>query len=417
MEGDAPTADTTGALGAAGAAAPTPGLGQTPGGQPQLSQPPPHPLTPVRLVFDVTFVGPIAPPPSPPPVIAALPRVEAPPPAPVSDAVLAIPLGTRRLVAMALDLLTRPDAGLRSASFYVGFMLLLTAGPLAALVTAAALALGPDAFGPGTVPGTWAAWTGLAALPALLGYIAVTVEARSLAVAVIGGRAEGRPLRLRESISVARRRFWRVLGAGLVTGILTTAGSYVATSVADAVLGPIEALDLVVNLVAGLLVGAPFVYATAGIVMGEVGVGEAISRSIRLARARKRLAIVVAMFGILSQLIVVLGLNVGLDTVSRVADGAGLVEALPAALAIPVVAALVFALGTLTFLVAAIAAAPSVHAFAALTHYTNGLELGRREPLAVRHVWDPWVTPGLAIGAGIALLALLAGIASLPAWV
>ena len=44
---------------------------------------------------------------------------------------------------------------------------------------------------------------------------------------------------------------------------------------------------------------------------------------------------------------------------------------------VPIAAMLVFAIGTLTFLVEAIAAAPAVHAFAALTHYTHGLEVGR----------------------------------------
>lgn len=371
--------------------------------------PPSPPFAPARTVFDGGFIGPLLPPrPAGPGEGAGIPVAPA-----VSEAVLAIPLGTRQLVATALDLLTRTDAGLRSASFYIGFVMLLTVGPLAVLFGLVWLTLGADAFGPDTVPGQWAGWLLLAAPPAFLGYLAASVDARVLATAVIGGRAEGRPLRLRESIAVVRRRFWRVLGAQVLVGTLTSIATLVASSVADRVIGPVEAVDFGISLVVGLIAGAPFVYVTAGIVIGEVGVFDAVRRSIRLVRARPRLALVVMLFGVLSQFIVVLGLSVGLDTLFRVGMGAGLEKGFPPVLAVPVGAALVFALGTLTFLVEAIAAAPAVYAFAALTHYTRGLELGRREPLPVRRLWDPYLTPGLAMGAAIALFALLGGILSL----
>jgi hypothetical protein len=329
--------------------------------------------------------------------------------------VLAIPLGTRQLVSTALDLLTRTDAGLRSASFYIGFMMLVTVAPMAALFVLAWLTLGDAAFSATGDPGAWAGWLALAALPAVLGYIAAGVDARILATAVIGGRAEGRPLRLRESIAVVRRRFWRVLGAEILVGIVTSIASFAASAaVAAAIGGVVEAVDFAVSLLVSLVAGAPFVYVTAGIVIGEVGVGEAIRRSFTLVRTRKQLAIVVMLFGILSQLIVVLGLSIGLDAVARLTLGAGFEDSFPLALVVPVTAALVFALGTLTFLVEAIAAAPAVYAFAALTHYTHGLDLGRGRPLPVRRPWDPYLTPGLAIAAAIALLALLGGISSLP---
>ena len=60
-------------------------------------------------------------------------------------------------------------------------------------------------------------------------------------------------------------------------------------------------------------------YVSAGIVLGEVGAFEAIQRSIRLAIARKRLAVVVALFGILSQFIVLFGISIGADVVVRLA--------------------------------------------------------------------------------------------------
>jgi hypothetical protein len=337
-----------------------------------------------------------------------------PPTPPVTEAVLAIPLGTRQLVAVSLDLLTRSDAGLRSASFYIGLMLLLTVAPVVILFALVWLTLGEDAFRFGFELPRWYGWLVLAALPATAGYLVASVEATALATAVIGGRAEGRPLRLRESIAVVRRRFWSVLGAQLVVGIVTSIASFAVTSTTDALIGPVDAVDFGISLVVGLVVGAPFVYVTAGVIIGEVGVVQAIRRSIRLVVARKRLAVVVTLFGVLSQFIVVFGLGAGLDTVFRLAIGAGLEDTFPPVLAVPIAAALMFALGTLTFLVAAIAAAPAVHAFAALTHYTRGLEVGRRQPLRGRRPWDPYLTPGLAIGAAIALVALLGGISTLP---
>ncbi len=357
--------------------------------------------------------GPLLPP--PPPWIHRAPVVP-----PVTEAVLAIPLGPRRLVGQALDLLTRSDSGLRSASFYIGFLLLATVGPAIALLGIAVVVAPGGPFGR-PVPGdprsyqqaAWAGWLTLAAIPAFLGYLAASVESRALAAAVIGGRAEGRPLRLRESIAIARRRFWSILGAQILVGIVSTIFSLVADWAVGTVVRDETALSFAISLIVGLVVGAPFVYVPAGIVLGEASAMEAIRRSIRLARTRKRLAVVVTLFTLFSQILVLLGFSAGADVFYRLGSSTGLLEAFPVPLVVPVVAALVFAFGTLQFLVEAIAAAPAVHAFEALTHYTAGLEQGRREPLAVRHWWDPWFTPGLTICAAIALLSLVVGVLTL----
>lgn len=396
-----------GAMPAAGAGSPPP--------------PPPPPRDVGATRYDPGFVGPLLPPPPPGPMGKALagaggpgagiqaPSAAAPA---VTDAVLSIPLGTRELVAQALDLLTRPDAGLRSASFYIGFILLVTVTPLVALLALAFTSGSVDPFD-AVAAESWAGWMSLAAVPAVLGYLAAGVEARALATAVIGGRVEGRPLRLRESIALARRRFWRILVAQLLLGLAATlAGSAVSAGVA-AVVGAADAIDFGVSLLVSVLVSAPFVYVPAGIVLGEVRVMEAIRRSVRLVRFRKGLAVVVALFSVLSQFIVLLGLGAGLDAVARAVSGAGLGESVPAALVVPMAAAVVFALGTLVFLVEAIAAAPAVHAFAALTHYTRGLETGRLEPVRGTGLWHPWMTPGLAAVALVALVALLGGVTAL----
>ncbi|HEY4752264.1 MAG TPA: hypothetical protein VIH37_03195, partial [Candidatus Limnocylindrales bacterium] len=88
----------------------------------------------------------------------------------------------------------------------------------------------------------------------------------------------------------------------------------------------------------------------------------------------------------------------------------GVTDTFPPALVVPLVAALVFAYGTLVLLTEAIAAAPAVHAFLALTHYAGGLERGRREPAPIRRAWDPWFTPGLVAGGALGLTGLVAGL-------
>jgi hypothetical protein len=421
---------------------PPPNLGPPPapapfGGVPRFDATAPQPPLPPPIA---PLPPPIAPqPPPPPPATPAYggPGAlgpfggtgpgTAPAPAPVSEAVLAIPLGIRELVRQSLDLLTRRDAGLRGASFYIGFMLLVTFGPMAVILGLMFTVPGimdipsPDAAAPGIAPapdvdpGAWPAWILLAMLPAALGYLAAGVEARSMATAVIGGRVEGRPLRLRESISVARRRFWSVLGAQVLIGIVSFSVSMIVQVVLTLALQGGDELVFGVSLVVAVIIGAPFVYVPAGIILGEVDIVEAIRRSLRLVRMRKMLAVVVTLFSVLSQFIVLFGLSQGIDIIGRLLIGAGVVEQFPPPLVVPVAAALVFAAGTLTFLVEAIAAAPAVHAFAALTHYTHGLQAGRDNPVGGRSLWSPWVTPGLALCALTGLLALVGAVLTLPA--
>jgi hypothetical protein len=322
---------------------------------------------------------------------------------------------------VSLDLLTRRDAGLRGASFYVGFMLLVSLAPLIVifgLLLTLPMVSEPvfaDAYEPGGASAAWLGWLLLAAVPAGLGYVAAGTDARSLATAVIGGRVEGRPLRLRESISLARQRFWQVLGAQLLIGVVTAIVSSVVQVVVGIGLGLGDEPLFGVSLLLSVAASAPFVYVPAGIVLGEVGMFDAITRSWQLVRLRKRLAVVVALFSVVGQFIVLLGLSNGIDIVSRVLVGTGVAEDFPRPLVVPIAAALVFALGTLTFVVEAIAAAPAVHAFAALTHYTRGLQDGRDRPVAGRGLFSPWLTPGMALVTIVALLALVGAVLTLPA--
>lgn len=359
------------------------------------------------LQFDNAFVGPLLPPP-PPAGVGPPPR-----PAP-TEAVLAIPLAPRKLAGQAFDLLTRSDSGLRGASFYIGFLLTVTVGPAVALVALGALAVSVSGDGSNAyAPPVWVLWLMLAFVPAVLGYLGAAVDARGVAVAVIGGRAEGRPLRLRESIAIARARFWQLLAAQVVVGIGSAIAGAIATAIVDSVIPQVEAIDTAITLLTALIVGAPFTYAAVGIVLGGVDAGEALRRSVGLARRRPALAVTVALFSVGSQFIVLLGVMAGAEASSLVVAGLRLDEGFPLPLVVPVVAALVFAFGTLLFLAEAFAAAPAVYAFEALTHYTAGLERGRRAPASTRHALDPWFTVGLSVTAAVAVLALVAGVLSL----
>jgi hypothetical protein len=360
-----------------------------------------------RLAYDGAFIGPILPPPT------STASTDLPQPDRVSDAVLAIPHGTRQLVAQALDLLTRQDSGLRTASFYIGFIVLVSVVPVVILVgLGATLATPIFERGGGSSLDTPIV---VAMAIAVGGYLAATVEARAIATAVIGGRAEGRPLTMRQAIAVARRRFWRLLGANIVVGLVAGLLSTLIELPLGFVFGNVQAINFGISLAIGTLVSAPFVYVPSGIILGEVGVFEAIQRSLGLAGARKQLAIVVALFGILSQFIVVFGVSIGADVVARIGEGAGILESFPPVLVIPLAAALVFAFGTLLFLVESITAAPAVFAFEALTHYTHGLQAGRDHPAAGSSIFSPWFSRPLALAAIVALLALGVGLVGMSA--
>ncbi|MCJ7712618.1 MAG: hypothetical protein MUQ32_17500, partial [Chloroflexi bacterium] len=335
----------TGPGGGAGGALP-PGLPPAPG-IPGLA-------VGTRPIFDGTFVGPMLPPPPPaptPPAPPPLPRpgwiqayqgpVIAPPPTPPqpTDAVLAIPLTIRGIVKESLDMLTRSDSGLRGASFYIGFIMLVTVGPLVALIALVIAGQGEAIFGPTSATGSafdpepadlaWAGWLALAAIPGMLGYVAATVEARTLVTAVIGARAEGRPLRLTESIALARKGFWPVLGLQVLVAIISSFAALLVSVAVLFALGPVEPISYGLQLVLGLLIGTPVVYVPAAIVLGGTGITESLRRSFRLVRARRRLAIVVTLFGLISQFVVLFGLSAGLDAVARFSVGTGLTESFP----------------------------------------------------------------------------------------
>jgi hypothetical protein len=386
-------------------------------------------------------------PPAPPPPPPALPAPPAPPP-PEPSPLEALPGTAGRILAASFDLLVSCRNELRSGSLYLGLILLVTVGPLVLLIWGM-VASGqdldlsfedPNAFSEAMasrLSGVAGALTATGFV-ATAGLIVTAVEGQAVAVALLASRAAGRPLSLRAAVMRSRAVFWRLVRGGLVVGI------------------PLGILELSVEILLGAdgqsaqgaqlvasavrtLAGVPFAYVATGIVIGDVGALEAVRRSMRLASTRRRIALMVAVFAALAQYLLLFGLDAGGDLIVRVAQPLGL-DPQAGPLAVVAVAALasvfILALGTLQFTVLAIATAPQVAAFLSLTHFTGGLDRAQRAEAVVPPPAIPaigpdgrpsywgvpvaatpfrWLTRPLLIGVGIALLAMLAGVAQVAA--
>ncbi|HJW21845.1 MAG TPA: hypothetical protein VJ506_05390, partial [Candidatus Limnocylindrales bacterium] len=189
----------------------------------------------------------------------------------------------------------------------------------------------------------------------------------------------------------ARQVFWRYGFAAFVVGILSTV---IATLVdlAVGVLGHADSFGggLVGTLIATLGV-APFGYILTAIVIGDVDGAAALGRSITLALARPRLALVVAAFAFLASTIQVLGLGVALDLVDRIVTflDPGLEQDAGLLVAIPAIAIALVAFGSLGLTVGAVTAAPQITAFLGLTHFTGGLDRARSHPTSLTSPTEP----------------------------
>jgi hypothetical protein len=346
---------------------------------------------------------------------AGPPRVEpqptarlAPEPPPV--------VGTRQLIGAGFDLLLRSGDQMRRASFYIGLIVLGTAGPFALGLWGSLLAA--DAFA-GLAPGASDAATGWLALLMLLllaGVVVASVESTAVAIALLGGAFAGRPVTIPEAVQRSRMTFWLLVVASLVVSI--------PTLIVQEVIGQATEVGLVIGLVVGTLIQAPFVYAQAGIVLGGVGPIEALKRSVRIVRARKVAAIILAILPSVYWLLILLGFGAGVDLAIRAIDALGLgADSGPAGVALVtlVIVMVAFALGTLLFTVTAIIYAPQAVMFVGLTRATMGLD--RVRPGGDHDVDRPapgrprfrWLTRPMLLGfalGGAALAGYLATISS-----
>jgi hypothetical protein len=310
---------------------------------------------------------------------ATAPSRDADTASPSADAGSGIPPvgSTRALLGRSFDLLGRSTDDMRRASFYIGAVVLGTTGPFAL----ATWGLEIVTLDRSTVD---AARIYLDADPLLivLGLLAVAgvgvaaVESRTLSAAILGGRMAGRPATTRQALARSRMAFW----GAVVAAIIVTLPVGFAQAVVGELLIPADApeeLVAAVSTVVAALVGAPFAYILAGIVLGGVDPFESTVRSIRVFHARRLAAVLVAAIESVALLLLVLGLDAGLDVAARVAGALGLGPASdPFGLALTTagIVAVLFALGTLLFTVYAITIAPQVVMFVGLTHATFGLD-------------------------------------------
>jgi hypothetical protein len=297
-----------------------------------------------------------------------------PPPTPVWPRVGAVLSGS-------FDLVTQSRIQVRNASLYIGLLGLLSVGPLV-------LALISDAprIDWLTFEGI-SGWTVLAGTVAVLGAVAVGIESQIIGVAILGGARAGRPLSLREALRRSRQVFWRVFRASLAVNGLAGIVSYGLARFLDGVFGEAtDAAPVGANLLTAI-VTAPFVYVVVGIVLGDVDATESIRRSMRLARARFRLAAIASIFAVVTQVLLIFAASSGFDLAVRalepfhgeleqldVTNLGGFVLVGTAGLIV------LFAYWTLTFTVGALTSAPQVVSFLGLTGYSRGLDVARERP-------------------------------------
>ena len=321
---------------------------------------------------------------------AMVPGVAALEPSAVHLAAAVRPPRVGETVSGSLDLALAASRRVRRASIYVGIVALALAGPVAILFLALVRHAGGfdeavAMFDRQTIEaGTTQAMSliGVASLIAVIGLIGILFEGQIMATAIVGGAATGRQIGLRRSLRLSRIVFWRVLAAAALVAILDRAVTYATAAVIGGSTGDTEAATIVEVAVSGL-VTMPFGFFQAGIILGGVGAIEALRRSMRIARARWRLALVVALAGIILSYIEVFALGTGLDLVLRFADAVGLgftEGALMATLSVLVVLACIVAVGSLIVTIAALVAAPQVFVFVKMTGYSAGLDRAMAAP-------------------------------------
>jgi len=335
--------------------------------------------------------------PSEPKPTADVPSTPVPPPI-----TFALP-SARSLVAAGFELLRTSQPELRRASLYIGLLTLLVIGPATVFVVYL-LTQDPEVFGiffgfqdPGAVGTLPNGAVVIAALTILVvpGILAVSIEAQNLGLALLAARNVQRPMTVHEALRRSRQAFWRVLAATMLISVAAVVLSLASAPIIVRFLGEGPDASALASAVFGIAFGMPFAYMTTGIIVGNVGAVETLKRSLRLARARPRLALVIALFATAVSVIQTFALGAGGDALLRVSEFLHLgFESGPilTLLSVVLILAGVVAIGSLTFTISAIAVAPQVVAFLGLTHHDAGLDLARR-PVAPVAAVAPVVPP------------------------
>lgn len=327
---------------------------------------------------------------------------------PLADVVPAAPgydLATaRQVVGRGLQLAYDASSELRRASLYVGLLLFALAGPALIVLIADLPRLvdfpfeNPTDIDPERAEEFFSIFGSLSilAMIALLGFVTISIDGTIMAVTMLGGRAIGRPVTVRQALTRARQVFWRYGAATIVVGIVGQLASTAILQLSGGGSGGLSTGADLLSVFAATIVTAPLGYVAAGVILGDVEAGTALRRSIRLARARPRLAGVVATFAFLAGVLQLFGIGAAVDAAARIIAFENLTidpTSGNVLIALPVIAAALIALGSLGLTVAAVVAAPQVVAFLGLTHYAAGLD--RAQPPEPAVVVEPAAAPPL----------------------
>lgn len=338
----------------------------------------------------------------------------------------------RHLARFGLELGSAAARPLRGASAYVALVTLGLLGPLAvgfivlvashpeiadieawidptgALLEPAWSAADLEAFAGAS------AWLLLGTSVATIGIMAMAIESQALAAAILGGVAIGRPLTTREALRRSRQVFWRLAGYAMLTAVPIGFATGVLSSVLEEVIGQAPETISFLTTLFGAILGLPFVYGVAGIVLGDVGAVEAVRRSYRLARARWRLAIALSIFVTIAWFLAGIAYVAAVGLLATIAQPLGIgFDNGPLALLglIAIALALAAAFGSLLLTVTAIVVAPQVVAFLGLTHYAAGLDRARDATTLAPPV--RFESAPLAIGIAIAVISAIGVVVAL----
>ena len=364
-------------------------------------------------------------PPEPPPLI---PPLAGPAPvAPLAAELTATGLprvptmpGAIATIGRGLDLNVAARSILRRASLYTGLLTLLAAGPPIATAWAFSIQQGgldwlAQLMATGESPHLRAgsAFASFASITFLLSagcLFAIWLDAQLLALTFIGGQATGRTFTLRGALVIARSRYWRLVRASLLVGLIQLIPRIVLQALLTGQTVGSETQVLIVTTV-DLLLAAPFAYIGAGIVLGDVGAQEAVRRSWRLAQARWRLAFVVAIVTTAVAYLAAFALGAGLDILLRLGGAVGLDGTIGPSQSVVLAVILVLAIvsiGSLVMTIDGLTVGPQVVAFLGLTGFSSGLDEGANAlapPRPARLIsWPMRIALGLnALAAGIAV--------------
>ena len=326
--------------------------------------------------------------------------------------------GIVQVVREAAGLVVRSPGPLGVAAFAIALQLMGALGPFVVLALVVADRV-PDLFDLLVAPGGSAGLDPQLSAVAgplsstlfigLLAIVALTVEARIVAVALVGAAAAGTRLSVREALRRSRQVYWLVVVATVAVQLpISLLGLLL-----DSVLGPLA--DTIAGAVLSTAVTTiaivPFVYLEAAIVLGGAAVAPAIGRSIAVARRRWRLALVLAALEAVAQTVLVLAATSGYDAVAGVSASLGLGTGSGAGTWLAVVLALLgtAAIGALLAIVAVVATAPQAVAFVDLTGTVGGLDPARDRDGARPVRWLSWP---MAAGIAASLVLSFAGVAA-----